>query len=63
MIALFEVLLCYKIEGDFEHLHVSVESTYGNNTYKIYKTKILGVVFLPIWVLMTTLGFQACRLL
>ncbi|KAI1722734.1 transmembrane fragile-X-F protein [Ditylenchus destructor] len=50
MISIFEVLLCHKIEGDVEHGQVAVESTYG-------------VIFMPIWVLMSALGFQACRLL
>ncbi|KAJ1349935.1 hypothetical protein KIN20_005614 [Parelaphostrongylus tenuis] len=29
LIALFEVLLCYKVEGDFEHGQVAVRSSYG----------------------------------
>ncbi|KAK6011647.1 hypothetical protein OSTOST_23261 [Ostertagia ostertagi] len=30
LIALFEVLLCYKVEGDFEHGQVAVRSSYGS---------------------------------
>ncbi|KAK6747363.1 hypothetical protein RB195_000518 [Necator americanus] len=49
LIALFEVLLCYKIEGDFEHGQVAVRSSYG-------------VVFTPIWILFLALCIQTCRL-
>ncbi|KAE9550107.1 hypothetical protein FO519_006682 [Halicephalobus sp. NKZ332] len=49
MVAIFEVLLCHKIDGDYEKLGVAVQSTYG-------------VVFMPIWLLMTAFGFQACRI-
>uniref|UniRef100_A0A914EGT3 Transmembrane protein 203 n=1 Tax=Acrobeloides nanus TaxID=290746 RepID=A0A914EGT3_9BILA len=50
MLTLFEVLLCHKIGGDLEQAEVAVNSTYG-------------LVFMPLWILMTSLGFQACRLL
>ncbi|VDN29390.1 unnamed protein product [Gongylonema pulchrum] len=50
MIGIFEALLCYKVNGDLEDGQVAVQSSYG-------------VVFLPIWVLMAALLFQACRLL
>lgn len=46
---MFEILLCYKIEGDVEQNQVAIKS--------------YGVIFLPIWIFMTALGFQACRLL
>ncbi|WKY06813.1 hypothetical protein Q1695_006752 [Nippostrongylus brasiliensis] len=49
LIALFEVLLCYKVEGDFEHGQVAVRSSYG-------------IVFTPIWVLSLALCIQTCRL-
>uniref|UniRef100_A0AC34QMZ6 Uncharacterized protein n=1 Tax=Panagrolaimus sp. JU765 TaxID=591449 RepID=A0AC34QMZ6_9BILA len=49
IIAIFEVLLCHKIDGDFESHGVAVQSSYG-------------VVFMPIWLLMTTFIFQACRM-
>lgn len=50
MLGVFEALLCYKINGDLEDGQVAVQSSYG-------------VIFLPIWVLMAALCFQACRLL
>ncbi|XGW27403.1 hypothetical protein V3C99_007756 [Haemonchus contortus] len=49
LIALFEVLLCYKVEGDFEHGQVAVRSSYG-------------IVFTPIWILSLALCIQTCRL-
>ncbi|KIH67886.1 hypothetical protein ANCDUO_01784 [Ancylostoma duodenale] len=49
LIALFEVLLCYKIEGDFEHGQVAVRSSYG-------------IVFTPVWILFLALCIQTCRL-
>uniref|UniRef100_A0A0K0D5X6 G_PROTEIN_RECEP_F1_2 domain-containing protein n=1 Tax=Angiostrongylus cantonensis TaxID=6313 RepID=A0A0K0D5X6_ANGCA len=49
LIALFEVLLCYKVEGDFEHGQVAVRSSYG-------------IVFTPIWILCLVLCIQTCRL-
>ncbi|VDN04585.1 unnamed protein product [Thelazia callipaeda] len=50
MIGIFEALLCYKINGDLEDGQVAVQSSYG-------------IIFLPVWILMATLCFQACRLL
>ncbi|VDM38023.1 unnamed protein product [Toxocara canis] len=50
MLGVFETLLCYKMNGDLEDGQVAVQSSYG-------------VVFLPLWVLMAALCFQACRLL
>uniref|UniRef100_A0A0R3S177 Bm5235 n=1 Tax=Elaeophora elaphi TaxID=1147741 RepID=A0A0R3S177_9BILA len=48
MIGIFEALLCYKVNGDLEDGQVAVQSSYG-------------IVFLPIWVLMAALCFQAFR--
>ncbi|VDK87851.1 unnamed protein product [Litomosoides sigmodontis] len=50
MIGLFEALLCYKVNGDLEDGQVAVQSSYG-------------IVFLPVWVLMAALCFQAFRLI
>ncbi|VIO94401.1 Uncharacterized protein BM_BM5635 [Brugia malayi] len=50
MIGIFEALLCYKVNGDLEDGQVAVQSSYG-------------IVFLPVWVLMAALCFQAFRLL
>lgn len=47
---IFEALLCYKINGDLEDGQVAVQSSYG-------------IIFLPVWSLLATLCFQACRLL
>lgn len=44
------MLLCQKIEGEFERGQVAVETTYG-------------VIFMPLYILMVALGVQACRLL
>uniref|UniRef100_A0A0N5AUX5 Transmembrane protein n=1 Tax=Syphacia muris TaxID=451379 RepID=A0A0N5AUX5_9BILA len=49
-IACFEVSLAYKITSELEHADTAVRSSYG-------------VVFLPIWVLMGALCFQACKML
>ncbi|VDD89641.1 unnamed protein product [Enterobius vermicularis] len=49
-IACFEVLLAYKINGDLELGEVTAHSSYG-------------VIFLPVWILMGALCFQACRML
>ncbi|KAI6183914.1 hypothetical protein M3Y97_00539700 [Aphelenchoides bicaudatus] len=50
VIGFFEVLICQKIEGDFERGQVAIQSSYS-------------VVFMPVWLLMAALGIQACRLL
>ncbi|KAL3994487.1 putative integral membrane protein [Acanthocheilonema viteae] len=50
MVGIFEALLCYKVNGDLEDGQVAVQSSYG-------------IVFLPVWVLMAALCFQAFRLL
>uniref|UniRef100_A0A915DGT0 Transmembrane protein n=1 Tax=Ditylenchus dipsaci TaxID=166011 RepID=A0A915DGT0_9BILA len=49
MLWLFELFICYKVEGN-QRNQVAVESSYG-------------MMFMPIWILMTAFGFQACRLL
>ncbi|KJH42145.1 hypothetical protein DICVIV_11876 [Dictyocaulus viviparus] len=49
LIALFEVLLCYKVEGDFEHGQVAVRSSYS-------------VIFTPVWIVCLVLCIQTCRL-
>uniref|UniRef100_A0A8R1TJL1 Uncharacterized protein n=1 Tax=Onchocerca volvulus TaxID=6282 RepID=A0A8R1TJL1_ONCVO len=50
MIGIFEALLCYKMNGDLEDGQVAVQSSYG-------------IVFMPVWVLMAALCFQAFLLL
>ncbi|TKR96367.1 hypothetical protein L596_010398 [Steinernema carpocapsae] len=50
MIAIFEVLLCYKINGDLQKGELHVQLSYG-------------VVFIPIWLIILGLLVQACRLL
>ncbi|VDN55345.1 unnamed protein product [Dracunculus medinensis] len=50
LMGIFEALLCYKINGDLEDGQVAVQSSYG-------------IIFLPVWSLLATLCFQACRLL
>ncbi|KAK0393301.1 hypothetical protein QR680_000141 [Steinernema hermaphroditum] len=50
MIAIFEILLCYKINGDLQKGELNVQISYS-------------VVFIPVWLIMAGLGFQACRLL
>ncbi|KAI6197099.1 hypothetical protein M3Y94_01184900 [Aphelenchoides besseyi] len=49
-IGIFEMLLCQKIEATYERGQVAIDTTYG-------------VIFMPLWVLMTAMGIQACRLL
>ncbi|CAI4231893.1 unnamed protein product [Auanema sp. JU1783] len=49
LIAAFEFILCYKIEGDLEQGQVAVRSSYG-------------LIFLPVWVLLAGLCSQTCRL-
>ncbi|PAV56820.1 hypothetical protein WR25_09638 [Diploscapter pachys] len=49
MLVLFEVILCYKIDGDLEQEKVAVQSPYG-------------VIFMPLWLFMASLFVQSCRL-
>uniref|UniRef100_A0AC35G2J1 Uncharacterized protein n=1 Tax=Panagrolaimus sp. PS1159 TaxID=55785 RepID=A0AC35G2J1_9BILA len=48
MFSIFLILICHKIDGE-DHKEVAVASTYG-------------VIFMPIWVIITLFGFQACRM-
>uniref|UniRef100_A0A914YP37 Uncharacterized protein n=1 Tax=Panagrolaimus superbus TaxID=310955 RepID=A0A914YP37_9BILA len=49
MITIFLILICHKIDGDLEHREVAVHSSYG-------------IIFMPIWIVLTAFGFQACRM-
>jgi hypothetical protein len=42
------MLICQKIEGDFERGQVALETTYA-------------IIFTPIWILMLALGVLACK--
>ncbi|CAD5217871.1 unnamed protein product [Bursaphelenchus xylophilus] len=50
MFGLFLMFLCQKIEGDFEHGQVAIQTTYG-------------VVFMPIWIMLAGLAGQMVRLI
>jgi hypothetical protein len=47
-VGIFEMLICQKIEGDFERGQVALETTYA-------------IIFTPIWILMLALGVLACK--
>ncbi|CAD5213078.1 unnamed protein product [Bursaphelenchus okinawaensis] len=50
MHGLFLMFLCQKIEGDFEHGQVAIQTSYG-------------VVFMPVWILLAGLAGQMVRLI
>ena len=63
MISLFFILLCHKIDGDLEHREVAVSSTYGESRISVLSNNCFsGVIFMPVWIVLTAFGFLSCKL-